>query len=45
MNSCSPATTPLPPGTALSIEDCPTTPDKENKMKNTLFREVLGLLM
>ena len=45
MNSCSQATTPLSPGTVLSIEDCPTTPDEENEMKNTPFREALGSLM
>jgi len=37
MNSCSQATTSLSPGTVLSIEDCPTTPDEENEMKNTPF--------
>jgi len=37
MNSCSPATTPFSPGIVLLIEDCPITPDKENKMKNTPF--------
>jgi len=45
MTSCSPATTPLPPGTILSIEDCPATPDKENEMKDTPFWEALGSLM
>jgi len=43
MTSCSPAITPLPPGTMLSTEDCPATPDEENKMKDTPFREALGL--
>ena len=29
----------------LLIEDCPATPDEENKMKDTPFQEALGLLM
>jgi len=45
ITSYSPATTPLPPGIILSIEDCPATPDEENKMKDTLFWKALGLLM
>jgi len=45
MTSCSPVTTPLPPSTILSIEDCPATLDEENEMKNTPFWEALGLLM
>jgi len=45
ITSCLPATTPLPPGTILSIEDYPATPNEENKMKDTPFQEALGLLM
>ena len=45
MSSCLPTTTPLSPGIVLSSEDCPTTPDEENEMKKTPFREALGLLM
>jgi len=37
MTSCSPATTPLSPGTMLLIEDCPATPDEEKKIKDTPF--------
>jgi len=45
MESCSPATTPLSPGLILSIEDCPTTPDEADEMKNIPFHEALGSLM
>ena len=45
MESCSPATTPLSPGLILSIEDCPTTPDEADEMKNILFCEALRLLI
>jgi len=45
MESCSPATTLLSPGLILSIEDCPTTPDEADEMKNIPFHEVLGSLM
>ena len=45
MESCSPATTPLSPGLILSIEDCPTTPDEADEMKNIPFREALGSLI
>jgi len=45
MTSCLPATTPLPPGIMLLIEDCLATPDEKNKMKDTPFQEALGLLM
>jgi len=37
MTSCLLATTPLPLGIIFSIEDCPATPDKENKMKDIPF--------
>ena len=45
MESCSPATTPLSPGLILSIEDCPTTPDEADEMKNIPFCEALRLLI
>jgi len=45
MTFCSPATTPLPLGTILSIKDYPATPDKENEIKDIPFREALGSLM
>jgi len=45
MESYSPAITPFSPGLILSIEDCPTTPDEADEMKNIPFREALGLLM
>jgi len=45
MESCLPATTPLSPSLILSIEDCPTTPDEANEMKNISFCKALGSLM
>jgi len=45
MGSCSPATTSLFLGLILSIEDCPTTPDEADEMKNIPFCEALELLM
>jgi len=45
MESCSPATTSLSPGLILSIEDCPTTPDEADEMKNIPFCEALRLLI
>jgi len=45
MHLCSPTTTPLPPGLVISIEDCPSTPDEADEMKNIPFREALGSLM
>jgi len=45
MDLCSPTTTPLPSGLVLSAEDCPSTPDEVDEMKNTLFYEALGSLM
>jgi len=45
MDLCLPTTTPLPPGLVLSVEDCPSTPNEVDKMKNTLFCEALGSLM
>ena len=40
-----PTTTSLSPSIVLSIKDSLVTLDEENKMKNTLFWEALGLLM
>ena len=45
MSSYLPTTTSLSPSIVLSIKDSLVTLDEENKMKNTLFWEALGLLM
>ena len=45
MAECAPATTPLPPGLSLSVEDCPTTTEEITEMKNIPFREALGSIM
>jgi len=45
MDLCSPATTPLPPGLVLSAEDCPSTPNEVDKIKNMSFCEALESLM
>jgi len=45
MDLCSPTTTPLSPGLVLLAEDCPSTFDKVDEMKNTPFCEALGSLM
>ena len=45
MSHCTPVSTPLPPGTSLSVEDCPTTPQEVDEMKSVPYREALGSLM
>jgi len=45
MENCSRKLTPLSPGLLLTTEDCPNTPEKANKMKDTPYREALGSLM
>jgi len=45
MHLCLPTMTPLLPGLVISTEDCPSTPDEADKMKNIPFREALGSLM
>ena len=45
MNHCSPISTPLPPGTSLSIDDCPTTPQEVSEMAKIPYRKALGSLM
>ena len=45
MSSYLPTTTSLSPSIVLSIKDSLVTLDEENKMKNTLFWEALGLLI
>jgi len=45
MDLYSPATTPLPPGLVLSAEDCPSTPNEIDEIKNMPFHETLGSLM
>jgi len=45
MDQCSPTTTPLLPGLVLSTDDCSTTPDKTDEIKNTPFHEVLDSLI
>jgi len=45
MNQCAPLSTSLPTGISLSIDDCPTSIEEENEMKEVPYREALGLLM
>ena len=45
MHLCLPVTIPFLPGLAISTEDCPSTPDEADEMKNISFHEVLGSLM
>jgi len=45
MSSYLPTTTSLSPSIVLSIKDSLVTLDEENKMKNILFWEALGLLI
>jgi len=40
-----PMITLLPPSLILSVEDCPSTPDEVNKIRNIPFHEALGLLI
>jgi len=45
MNHCALTSTPLPPGSLLSIDDCPTTSQETSEMAKTLYCEALELLM
>ena len=45
MSHCTPVSTPLLPGTLLSIKDYPVTLQEVNEMKSTPYREALGSLM
>jgi len=45
MNHCAPTSTPLPPGSSLLIDDCPTTSQETSEMAKTPYREALGSLM
>jgi len=45
MSKCSLVLTPLSPGLLLSIDNCPITSQKIEKMKKTPYHEVLGSLM
>ena len=45
MNHCAPTSTPLPPGSLLLIDDCPTTSQETSEMAKTPYREALGSLM
>ena len=45
MDSCSPATTPLPCGLFLSAKECPSNPAEVDEMKKIPYQEALGSLM
>jgi len=45
INHCAPTSTPLPPGSLLSIDDCPTTSQKTSEMAKTPYCKALGSLM
>jgi len=45
MNHCVPTSTPLPPGSLLLIDDCPTISQETSEMAKTPYHEALGLLM
>jgi len=45
ISKCIPVSTLLPPGLILSSDNCPTTTQEAEKMKNTPYREALGSLI
>jgi len=45
MNHCVPTSTPLPPGSLLSIDDYLIISQKTSEMAKTLYYEALGSLM
>jgi len=45
MNQCAPLSTPLPTGISLSIDNCPTSIEEENEMKEVPYQEALGPLI
>ena len=42
---CRPATTPMPPGTVLSKEMCPSMDDEKQTMVSKPYRELIGTLL
>ena len=45
MNHCALTSTPLPSGSSLSIDDCPTTSQETSEMAKTPYCETLGSLI
>jgi len=45
MNYCAPTSTPLSPGSSLSIDDCPTTSQETSEIAKTPYCEALGSLI
>jgi len=45
MSKCIPVSTPLPPGLTLLSNNCPTTTQEAEEIKNTPYHEALGSLM